>query len=611
MNSYLLKYWQKIKRSIASHRLAIIVMLAVSFVYGMPQIVARQALGPLYQGIPYVVNDSEGEYLGRIQEIFDGHYSVSSPVFFEYKDSVSLIPPTGEFIFYALPKYLTGLSIGSVIFLDAFILPALIFLFLYALIYSISINKDDRSKISAIAGALLVTLGAGIIDYHGFFCCLLHGGNSQALLWLSRLVNPVTGMFFLSLLLLLLWRVFVKEPRWPIIISSLIILSVMSGYIFSFALGLTIASLLALYFLICKNWKHALKLAVISLGALLLNGIYLASALSTVTGFSVTTDPLKSGMFFTHVPTLNIFSLLVLIICLAFFFVIHRKNGSIARSDLGNRWWFFILAIAFACLIVYIQQILTGIAVWPQHFTQYTVPLGMIVAVVILENVIRPRWSWLWTTVVALMLFVSSVCGIRSLLSVSATIPQYADQQTFAPVFNWLNNNAAKDCVVYVSSDYANEINRFIAAFTSCNVYHSFHVYNGVPEDRIMHNFLVNMRLRGVKSADVAKHFKENWFWTQSYFFRDWGDIFCCSDRWLAQIKDPREIAAYFDTVEKQVDTQYKEYLKGDLLAELEKYRLDYFVVDIEKQPQVNPRNFSFLKKQAQYGRFIIYSVAH
>ncbi len=596
------------------HRWAIILAIVVAFIYGMPQVIAMKALGSDYHGFPYLINDSEGEYMSRIHEFFDGNYAVSSPVFHEYKDSPSMIPPTGEFIFYALPVYITGLSLDTIVFLSRFILPASIFVFIYMLVYSISssIGNDDADRnkriLSAISGGLLIALGTGIINYRDFLAYILHGGNQPALLLFSRLVNPVSGMILLSLFLLVLWKVFDEKPCWPSIVTSSIILALMSGYIFSFALGLTISSLLAIYLLIRRNWKGALKMAVVPLGAIFLNGIYFLGVLHSVAKSSVTNDPLRSGMFYTHVPTVNMFSILILVIFAICFFVFSRKNGSTAISEI-DKWWWFALSIVLVCIIVYIQQSLTGVAVWPQHFAQYTVPLGMLVIVILLENAVRPKWLWLWKVGIAAILFVSIVLGLRSIAMVAGTIPQFADQQTFVPVIDWLNKNAPRSCVVYVASDYGNEINRFIPGFTSCDVYHSYYNYSGVPMDRVMHNFLVNLRLRGVKPADVAKHFKDNWFWTDAEFFRDYGDMFCCADPWLAKIKSPAEITAYFDGVEKDIEKQYDIYLKQDLSSELNKYQLDYFVVDTEKMPQVNPKNFGFLVPKAALGRFDIYSM--
>ncbi|MFA6459147.1 MAG: hypothetical protein WCV79_01990 [Candidatus Paceibacterota bacterium] len=595
----------KILPLLKTHRVAIVIALSVALVYGAPQIISIYGLGSDYRGFPHLVNDSEGEYMGRIQEIFDGHYSVASSVFHEYKDSTALIPPTGEFVFYALPSMLTGLSLNAVIFLSRFVLPALVFVFIYLLIYSIS---ERRSVITAIAGALLITVGASVINYNDFLSYLIHGEDEPALLWLSRLVNPVTGMVMLSALLLILWKAFEGRTSKWITACGIAVLSLMSGYVFSFALGLTISSLLALYFVWKKEWVRALYLAAIPLFAIIINGIYFYGALGTIGGSSGTSDPLRSGMFYTHMPTVNIVSTLVFVIVAVCYFYFISKDKTEENGKQGLVWW-YLWAIVLSCLIVYCQQIITGIAVWPQHFAQYTVPLGMLVMIILLENVLRPRWRWLWVAGITGMLFVSITIGVRSVLTASGTMIAHRDQQTFVPVFDWLNNNAGKDCTVYVSSEYGNEINRFVAAFTHCDVYHSYYNYNGVPMERIMHNYLVNLRLRGVTDKDLENHIDESEFWMRAYFFRDWGDMFCCADPWLQKIKNQEEVDGYFDRVKEEIKTSYKEFLKGNIYEHITKYRVDYFVVDTEKQPNVNSKIFNFLKEEARFGRFVIYSV--
>jgi hypothetical protein len=599
------KFCQKILDMIVLHKYALITMTVVALIYGMPQVIARYSLPNTYAGIPYLVNDSEGEYVSRIREILDGHYTVSSPAFYEYKNSVSLIPPTSEFFFYVLPKIVTGLSLNSIIFLSRFVLPALVFIFVYSLLLSISL-RSRYAHITAIAGGLFVILGAGIADYHSFFSYLIHGGRETYFLWQSRLVNPVTGTLTLFVILNLMWWIMKKQTSWFVSIGAGVVLAIMSGYVFSFALALTIAILLTLFFIWKKDWQKVLKMASIPILALAFNALYIVKALRTLSHSTNTSDPLRSGMFLTHVPTLNIISVAVLLVVTALFTFLYVKSHRIEKED--ETWWVFVFAISLSCVIAYIQQIVTGITVWPQHFSQYTVILALVVFIILLQNFIGPRWHKLRIVGITFFIIISSVFALRMLLSIPSTILQFADQQSFAPVFEWLNNNAEKDCVVYVSSDYGNEINRFIPAFTSCNVYHSFYNYNGVPPERIMDNFIVNLRLRGIKTAEISRHWDENWFWVHAYFFRDWGDMFCCSDRWLVKIKNPEEIAGYFDSVEKDVEEKYSQSLKTDLKTELAKYKIDYFVVDTEKQPQVNEKNFTFLKPEKRYGRFMIYS---
>ena len=95
---------------------------------------------------------NEDEYLMRIQEIIDGHPSLGSPVFYEYKSEPPLSPPVGEFL-YALPTLMLGISPITTLVASKFFLPALLFLLVYLLVWRLSGVTNTTSKLTAIAAA--------------------------------------------------------------------------------------------------------------------------------------------------------------------------------------------------------------------------------------------------------------------------------------------------------------------------------------------------------------------------------------------------------------------------------------------------------------------------
>ena len=98
------KYWANLKFFVSEHLIAIFFALLVGTLCSLPQFLAIWSLGEQYKGIPFLYSDSEFVYLARIQEIFDGHLSASSHVFYEYKDSVSITPPSGEYFYFFLDE---------------------------------------------------------------------------------------------------------------------------------------------------------------------------------------------------------------------------------------------------------------------------------------------------------------------------------------------------------------------------------------------------------------------------------------------------------------------------------------------------------------------------
>lgn len=592
-------------RKILFHRYALVVGIFVAFVAGSPQIIARQMIGSDDRGIPYLIYDAEAEYLARIQEILDGHWSVSSPVLFEYKEAISMMPPISEFIFYIAPLKLTGLSLASVIFLSRFLYPALLYIFAYLFVLSLLTRKDMGARITAIAGACLIVIGYGVTNLQSLISYINDGAVPLRLVW-DRLAHPITGAILLFAFLWLLSRIVNEKSRWFVVGISGLVLASMSGYIFSFALGLAIPVILGLYFIWRKNWKLTIRIYTPVVIALALNATYFLGVFLAMRGATSLSDPLKSGMYLTNEPVINLMALLALFVVTVSFALFFRKDTT---SEQEKRWWFFSLATALAAVAVYVQQSVTGKTIAPQHFVYYTKPLAMVMGVVFLHNILRSRVRYIWYGATVLIFCISLFFSWRFVSAVRFSIPLYTDLQSFSGVFDYLNAHAEKDCVVYVGSDYENSINRFIPAFTGCNNYYSFYIYNGVPAERVMHNFLVNLRLRGVKPKEVEAHVNANRRFVQGYFFRNWGDMFCCGDRWLKQVGDKNEIDRWFASVGKDVEGRYREYLKSNLYEQLIRYRLDYFVVDVEKQPQINEKNYPFLLPQEKFGRFLVYAM--
>lgn len=600
----------KAKDLLVGHRYAICAAIIVACIAGLPQLIVRDALGSADKGIPYLVNDSEGEYLSRIREIFDGHISVASPTLYEYKESVTLIPPTGELLFYALPVKLSGISLPAYVTISKFLFPAILFLLSYFFILSLLTHNDEGARFSAIAGALLVTIGYDITNYRNLASIILDGSTSvSGLIW-TRLVNPITGGILLFAFLLLLSRVVSGKGGLRTILSASFVLSVMVGYVFSLTYALAIPVLIALYFVWQKNWRMTVRVltpAICAIGAIM---TYVVVVLMRRADGLFMSDPQKAGLFFTHELLVNLISLATLagvVLCFVLFF---RRDAS---GEPQKRWWFVLLAIAVASMLVYCQQIFTGMTVWPQHYAQYTKIMSLVIVAILLHNILRPRAVRVWRLLTAILIVLALLLGWRSFVAASSnTISKYADLQSFSGVMQYLSANAPDDCVVYVSPAYPSELNRFIPGLTGCNVYHTFYIYSGIPSERIMHNYLVNLRLRGVAMKDVREHVlgEENiYFVTKSYFFRDWNDIFCCRDRWLASIGDKREIDRWYDALEKDIEVRYAEYLKGDFYAQLTKYRIDYMVVDTTLQPEINDKRHPFLSFKGRFDRFAVYSV--
>ena len=485
--------FDNVKAILFRHRYAIFTAIIVACIAGTPQLIVRGALGPADQGIPYLVNDSEGEYLSRIREILDGHIGVASPTLYEYKDSVTLIPPTGELLFYALPVKLSGVSLSTYVTMSRFLFPAILFLLAYFFILSLLTRNDEGARLSAIAGALLVTIGYDITNYRNLASIILHGSTSVSGLMWTRLVNPITGGMLLFAFLILLFRIVSERGGLRTILASSLTLSVMVGYIFVH-ICFDAASSYCSLFCVAKNWRVWPCVSSASDICNYYSHNLCGDRLVRHGDGAFMSDPQKAGLFFTREPLVNLIALATLIGAVLCFAIFFRRDTS---SEPQRRWWIVLLAVAVASVLVYCQQIVTGMTVWPQHYSQYTKIMSLVVGAVLLHNILRSRAVRVWQCSTATLIVLALLLGWRSFIAASSnTIPKYADQQSFSGVMRYLNTHAPKDCVVYVSPAYPSEINRFIPALTGCNGYHTFYIYSGIPDERIMPNYLVSLRLQ-------------------------------------------------------------------------------------------------------------------
>lgn len=576
-----------------THRFALLVALLVGVIYIAPHLLSQWSLGDEYQGIPIMLTANEDEYLLRMQEILDGHPSLGSPVFFEYKDQPALSPPAGEFL-YVLPTLVFGISPAVTLTASRFILPAVLFLLVYFLLFKMGEKGEmgeqetmEWRKVTAIAGALFVTLGYDLIDYRTVWSYLSGAASpGQFLIW-SRPVNPILGAIFLFSFLLLVWAIAQNSKRrQSAVVGASVFLALMFGsYFFSWGIALSVLAALILLLFFRKEYKTAGTLAaIVPLGVLFSLPYWIAvwrAAQSPWYEASV----LRSGLFLTHYPLLNkllLAALLFFVLALAVDFWWKRKKQGPTRKKQGptltlrdgiKPWSLFCLALLLGGMWAYSQQIITGRTVWPYHFVQYTIPFSMVVGMTVLQRIIREYSKYAWGALVLVAAVSSLVFGVYTQFSVyAASREQFVALQNSRPLFDWLNAQE-KDCVVLQAGggEGPGGFDNIIPAFTHCNLYDSSWVFSLLPEERIRHNYLVRLFLKGVTPETVDAYLVENQHEARGRLYTNWKGLYG-----VLQFPDfaddalPARIAAIAD--------EYRRFYAPDMTAALKKYRLDVII---------------------------------
>lgn len=600
------------KLFIKKHYLAILMAIVVGLIYIAPNIFFIFSLGEEYKGIPMMQMANEDYYMARIQEILDGHLSVASHGFYEYKDQLPTAPPTGEY-FYALPSIIFGVSPVNTLIASRFILLFILFLLVYFLIKKLTDSADLFSgKINAIAGAFFVTLGYDLVDYRGVFNFLAGGDfmNSNFLIW-SRPVNPILGAVFLMSFLILIWLIVSKAKRQKAyIIGASILFALMIGsYFFSWGLALSIIAMLVLIYLFKKEFKVVKNLVSVILLTFVLAIPYWYLLWRSSLSEWYEDSLLRSGMFYTHYPLLNklMLAVLVLYIILVLFQIWKHRKSQLDLTQKESRfhlqdWHLFCLALILGSLWAYSQQIITGKTVWPYHFTQYTIPFAIIVLMVLFYNIIKKESLYLWRGGVLIIISASLAVGIYNQINTYQNVYSlYAERQSYVQIFDWLNDKK-KDCVVLVRKNSREElkIDGLIPAFTHCNTYTSSWVYTLMPNERPQFNYKVILRLNGVLGDEIDQYMIDNKGEENGYLLSNWKGLYNMKE--FPDFSDPllEERSARFPD-------EYKEFIKKDFRAELETYRIDY-VLSINPLAEGVIASLDGLKKVFEADNIYIYS---
>ncbi|MDO8594542.1 MAG: hypothetical protein Q7R93_03435 [bacterium] len=570
------------------HSLAVAVALLVGIIYLAPHLMFVLSLGDEYHGIPMLQTQNQDYYFTRIREIIDGHYSTGSFMFYEYKDSPPLTPPTEEFL-YALPTLLFGISYVDTAIASEFVLPFVLFLLVYFLISRLTKKPDSLwHKMNAIAGGLFVLLGYDLINYRGVFEFLV-GRDTIAgsfLVW-SRLVHPVWGAIFLFAFLLCLWElIHTTEKRRRIIACGAVLMALMfASYFFSWGLALSVWGALLLIYLLKKEWRVAKDLLFLMGGGIVLATPYWINLWNAAQSPWYADSVMRSGLFLTHYPLINKFVLAVfLFYALLVWGIPYGQcllSGNRTRREPLETWQWFTLAMLLGSFWVYVEQVVTGRTIWPYHFPQYTIPLCIVVFLTLCFNfvwatarenrTVQCSLTALWWTGIAVIAGSSLLFGVAVQTTVYRNSYQrYADMQKYAPIFAYLNEQG-KECVVLTKSDERRNWNFFVPAFTSCDIYAESGISILMPFERVYHNYLVNLRLRGVRDDTLEDYLKKNPRGPLEYLYSNWKGLYGVKD--FPDFSDPLLVERL-----KKLPDDYRTFFAEDFKKELKEYRLDYIL---------------------------------
>jgi hypothetical protein len=574
------------------NKIPLIIACIVGFISIAPYIImysVTPAANGVHEKFHYFYQDSELVYLLRIREVLEGNISIASPVFAEYKNIQNVQQPFGEWIYAIGALGQTEFLYGFALF-SKFLFPAILFYFVYLVVRQLVESYNTPGSVLAhtvfsVGVASFITLGYDFTNA-GFWNNIFSDSQStQTLSLWTRLVNPITGAlgFFISSYLILTLGQSKSQLR---TIFAGVILGAMTGYYFSFMITvLGYIVLMGIWFFTKKRTK-ATQLFFILLIAFLINLPYYISLLFVHADIVTLT---KSGMLLTHAilhnKTLYIGIGIFLTASIAWrLMVCHWKVLVVSDA------WQWSISMFIASLIVLNEQVITGKTIWPGHFVQYIFPITFTIVLVTLYVSVRflcvqkkqilyridPIITWLG---IAGIIFVLSV-NTYTAVSAYAGDRNYTNEQRYVPAVSWIRDHGGDHCVVFVL-EYTDHLEKFIPAYTQCDLYASTYTFSGVPDDRVLHNYIVKLRLLGVDQDSIDTHLREHARDINRYFFKDWVDIFPgIQDIWIKNTKSQELTEAFIPETQSLISRAFKEQYSKSTHELLTQYRINYIIVD-------------------------------
>ncbi len=556
-----------------------------AILYGVPYIASILQLGPAYHGIPMMVTGDEETYIARIHDILDGHPLLGSPVFFEYKNQLPLMPPTGEWL-YALPVIVFGFRLIDVIVASKFIFPGLLAVAVYWCFLTFIHERTAAARFFAAATSLVVVAGYDLVDLGHALGVL--GGTvtpTDSLIW-GRLVNPITGAVALFTYLASL-NVVVKQrisQAWvPLLIGSASLAFMFASYFFSWGLAATITVLLIAFLLITHQYSAARRASILGAFGFVLASPYWYMLYTVMRSSSYQTGANLTGFFFTHQIILNKFVLITMAATALACITWYRRGGSGMLRDSRT---LLLIASVLGSFAVFVQQLITGRAIWPFHFVQYTIPVLMVMwyvgVYVSLQMGLLKKIRLLIIGACICVLPLASLCYAVTVEARVYTywMPTVVSQQRYAVLFQWLDANAQPDCVVVTREGADDDLNALIPAFSHCNVYTSNYRFINAPDlqTRFEHNYFVLLRLRGVTPENALAYMLSHEREARSYLAKNLQDYF-------GEQKFSDVPLTDFQGYLRSLNTAYRSFYNQDFRSELLQYRLDVIVSTQSLEP--------------------------
>lgn len=367
-------------------RLGILVGIFMAFLSLYPQFYFQIKRGENYNGATFYYDFDESAYASYLQALIDGrprknsiYESSQEPTRYENLFSIQF----ASAYLAAIPARILGLNSET-----AFLAISVIISFFASLaIFSLLLQISKNELFSAVGTLFILLFGANaagatiLKEIFGF-------GASAFYLTFLRRFTPAVAFPFIFLLISSIWlglkSVKTQTKIFFAAISTLCFAFLVYGYFFFWTAMLAwLIAVFCLNFLLKKedrNWQFWLML----LGGIILSLLpyfWLLSDRNPTTDASQVLEHTRKIVLLR--PTLIVGVIILFLTVLAV---------KLKKIELKNQTTIFIISLAILPILVFNQQIITGVSLQPMHYNMYILNyLSLLGLVILLNEVFKER----------------------------------------------------------------------------------------------------------------------------------------------------------------------------------------------------------------------------
>jgi len=574
---------------IKKHYLIIIIAFIAGSLTCFPQILATKKVEN-FQGIYKTVNNDEHYYLSRAKDIIDGHTFLANSQLYEYKDSYPVEVWLPEYLL-AKPLALLRIDLHTGYLFYDFVLPFILVILTYSIIYLLT-----GSILASILGTTYLHLNLFVYNF-------------------NRNPSPQFNFIF-WLLLYLIWLKFIKKSKMiftlTLGVSFGLLFHIYTYYWTFYVVFFTV--FLFLNFILKKEYIKN-KLMEFEEYSLPYKKYFLAFSIAFVISIPYFIFMIKGmslpyynetltriGMIDTHFPTGRKIVMWGIIV-LTLIYVSYKKR--IIKIEPKST---LLISGILASTISVNQHVITGknlqfsIHYWMLSVFCFVFAVSYILVLWLPK--IKYRYIRVGIVVIfSLFIFYRPIIYIKNVLIGEAVSYTQAEieQQKYAPVFYWLNQNTEKDQVIFAGE----KLNHLIPIYTTNNVFYGGHLYF-VPTQEIQERF-------------VLSHYWDeiNQEYAIQYKFGIWGAYYQTN---YDHNQSKNKIRKLFFFPEKEYikipQEKIDEFLNlahdiqsKDFEQQIKKYRVDYFVWDKKNDLNWQVDKLNFLEQVYEVNDMVVYKV--